>query len=231
MDELHGNASIKGKTHREIRMRQLSVQQIALAGFVVLAATVLTLSVTTWTLTQETRCAAAFVSHTQDVIGTMRETESALYRAEAGQRGYLISRKAEFSQERDAAAQSVVRGLGQLEDLTDDNEQQQKRLLDLRKGVAGRISSYRDAQARVAAGGDLPIEAGLANGQRAIAEIQPLFESFITEESRLLNRRVQEEQDRGRRAGLALGTLVLVLVIAMPLFYLRLRREFTGRAL
>ncbi|MDB5819669.1 MAG: hypothetical protein JWQ11_3309 [Rhizobacter sp.] len=210
-------------------MRKLSVHQLALATFVFVAAVILVLAASTWAFTQQTRDASAFVSHTHEVIASARMTESMLFRAEASQRGFLISRNPAFVQERDTAAQYTVRGVGQLEELTVDNESQQRRLSGLRTAIAGRIAAYRDTQSMMASGSLVSVGEALAHGQAGLAEIAPVFSAVVAEENGLLARREQTERERSQRALLTFGTLVVVLLVALPVIFTRLSREFAAR--
>ena len=99
-------------------MPKLTVHRAVFAGFGTAAVAVLALAGFTWNFTQQTLQAANFVAHTHEVLGAIGDTEATLFRAEAGQRAFLVARRLRFQQERDSAVRDLRTRLTALDSLT-----------------------------------------------------------------------------------------------------------------
>jgi signal transduction histidine kinase/DNA-binding response OmpR family regulator/CHASE3 domain sensor protein len=210
-------------------MRQLSVQQLAMAGMATAATAILALAGFTWNFAWKTQSAAAYVAHTHQVIGAINGLEANLYRAEAGQRAYLATRSRSYLSERNGAVLSMERGVNELAQLTTDNAAQAERVETLRKELTTRSTLYRQTEALLMKGGEFPLEQRVEMGAQVLEGIRPLIASMISEEERLLQVREQAEAERGRYTTAVFGLLVLVLLGLLPAIFFRMYRDLAAR--
>jgi signal transduction histidine kinase/DNA-binding response OmpR family regulator/CHASE3 domain sensor protein len=210
-------------------MRQLSVQQFAAAGMAVAAAAILALAWFAWSFAQQTVAAAAYVNQTHRVKGVISELESALYRAEAGQRAYLATRDTSYRTERNVALDLLDRGLLELTRITADNPEQTARLSDLRRELGVRVQLYRHSEALIVNGTDYAPDQLIEMGAQALSTVRPLIDAMSDEEGRLLAKREVVERQRARTTAWVFGAFVALLLILLPLIFWRMYRDLQAR--
>jgi PAS domain S-box-containing protein len=138
---------------------------------------------------------ARWVSHTHEVLDLTSDVLLAVVDAETGQRGYLLTGKAEFLQPYDAARARLADLLAALKEKTRDNDRQQVRinslegliavrLGSLQEGIDLRRRSEKEAQALVASG----------PGQAQTDAIRNLVADMEREEHALLEVRRQQSR-------------------------------------
>jgi signal transduction histidine kinase/CheY-like chemotaxis protein/CHASE3 domain sensor protein/HPt (histidine-containing phosphotransfer) domain-containing protein len=175
-----------------------------------------------WTLysaTVSTQEAAGRVRHTLNVLRSIGGVNEDLARAEAEQRGYLLSAEGRFAAERDSALARVAADIGEIRRLTADNALQQKRVADLEELVTQRIALMREnALIREQAGLEASAaRAGTGRGQEASARIYRLTEALKQEEGRLLEiRRGDEQQDYDRMFSVLLAAVLVSVTVMIP---------------
>ena len=210
-------------------MRRLSVQQVAVAGMATAAAVILALAWFAWDFAQQTVTAAAYVSHTREVIGVINGLESDLYRAEAGQRAYLATRNTVFRSERNVALESLDKGLADLARVTADNLRQSDRVTDLRRELGVRAQLYRQSEALILQGTDFSPEQRIELGAQALNSVHPLIEAMSAEEDQLLKQREAVEQQRSHTTALIFGAFVALLLLLLPMIFWRMYRDLQAR--
>jgi signal transduction histidine kinase/DNA-binding response OmpR family regulator/CHASE3 domain sensor protein len=211
-------------------MTRLSTQRATLLGMLVAAVTVVALAAFAWDYAGRTVEAARFVNHTHEVKVVIRDLESSLYRAEAGQRAYLATRVTTYRSERDLALEALDKGLAELSRLTTDNAEQAARVAELRRDVATRISVYRVSDGLLAAGSPYSAERRIEIGSQALANVRPHIDALVAEEDRLLSARESVQRDRTRSTAAIFGALVLLLLVLIPTTFWRMYRDLRARA-
>ncbi|HEY0819536.1 MAG TPA: CHASE3 domain-containing protein, partial [Rhizobacter sp.] len=211
-------------------MTRLSTQRATLIGMFVAAATVVALAAFAWDYARRTVDAARFVNHTHEVKVVIRDLESSLYRAEAGQRAYLATRVTTYRSERDLALESLDKGLAELSRLTTDNVEQAARVAELRRDVATRISVYRVSDGLLQAGSPYSAEQRIEIGAQALANIRPHIDALVAEEDRLLAARESLQRQQTRTTATIFGAFVVLLLVLLPVTFWRMLRDLRARA-
>lgn len=210
-------------------MRSLSTQQLAMGGITAAAAAILALAWFAWDFSQQTVAASAYVSHTHQVRSVINELESSVYRAEAGQRAFLVTRNTVYRGERDEAIGSIEKGLGELGQLTADNASQSERLNILRRELDIRIQLYRQAEALVISGTTYSPEQRIDMGAQALNNVRPLIDSMSQEEDRLLALRQDLEQRRSSATAWIFSAFVALLLALLPMVFWRMYKDLRAR--
>ena len=210
-------------------MPSVALPRYAIGGLVMAAAAVVCLAGVAWYAAEQTLRAAAFVSHTQAVLGTLGMAETALYRAEAAHRAFMISRRSEYQREREQHVRALRADLEDALEMTDDNPGQQRRVAALRDTLGERFDLYRETQRLIDSGQAVSIDERLEDGQRLVEGIEPMFAALRDEERRLLAVRETVERERSDRVRWIFGALVAAVVLLLPAVFGRLAIDLRAR--
>ncbi|WOB10458.1 response regulator [Piscinibacter gummiphilus] len=212
-------------------MKRISMQRAMLLGMLVAAAAVAALGYFAWDYARQTVEAGRFVNHTHEVKAVIRDLESSLYRAEAGQRAYLVTRLTSYRSERDVALESLEKGLVELTRLTTDNPEQAMRVANLRREVGTRVAVYRVSDGLLQSGNPYSAEQRIEIGSQALADIRPHIDLLVAEEDRLLTERESVQAARTRSTVLIFASFVALLLVLLPTTFWRMSRDLKARAL
>lgn len=210
-------------------MTQTLVQRATLFGMLVAAAAVAALAYFAWDYARQTVEAARYVAHTHEVKAVIRDLESSLYRAEAGQRAYLVTRITTYRSERDVALEALEKGLLELSRLTTDNPEQTARVSDLRRDLATRVSVYRVSDGLLQSGTPYSAEQRIEIGSQALANLRPHIDALVAEEDRLLTEREAVQKARTRSTVIVFGSFVALLLVLLPGTFWRMSRDLKAR--
>ncbi|MBL0726931.1 response regulator [Piscinibacter sp. HJYY11] len=211
-------------------MKHISPQRAILLAMLVAAAVLTALAYFAWDFARQTVDAARYVAHTHEVKAVIRDLESSLYRAEAGQRAYLTTRITAYRNERDMALQSLEKGLAELSRLTTDNPAQAARVGDLRRDVAARLAVYRVSDGLLQSGSAYSAEQRIEIGAQALANIRPHIDMLVGEEDRLLAERESLQAQRTRTTVMIGAAFVALLLVVLPTTFWRMARDLKARA-
>jgi signal transduction histidine kinase len=175
----------------------------------------------------------SWVSHTQDVIIATEQLLARIRNAESSARGYVLTASPEFESEFNTANQRVQESIDGIQQLTADNPEQQKNIVELRTRVAAKMTVLDDSMAERHGhpGGSIDAEllAGVVNDTPTRMEsVQNTLRKMLEEERRLLAIR---NQDATLARHEVWGTFVLaflldfVLLVVAFEFLVRLSRE------
>ena len=158
-------------------------------------ATALIVVVTAW-LTQLQSEREAWVRHTLEVEQALSDLSTSVYRAEAFERGFLLTGQANYAQVYDRERASIPGQVAGLEALTADNPQQRAQIRSLREAVQRKLEETDGAIALRRAGAVDAAMAGLKDGStRAFSvDIIRIVGRMRAEEARLLARRTRQTQ-------------------------------------
>jgi len=210
-------------------MTRLSVQQLAMAGFIVAVAAILALAGIGWNFARQTLEASAFVSHTHQVISITSDVASDIHRAEAAHRAFLATRNPVYLEERDATLAVIDTGLRQFAWLTSDNPQQQARVSELRGEIAARVQVFHENEAAVPGETPKALDDRLARGVRRLERIRALIDAISTEERRLLAEREAVEDQRSQATVTTFVVFLVTLVLLLGGIAWRLWRDWQAR--
>ncbi len=210
-------------------MKPLSTQQLAVTGMIVATATIVALAAVGFNFAQETLAASAYVAHTHQVMGSISDLESNIYRAEASQRAYLSTRKPHYRNERDDALKVLEGGMKELVQLTADNPIQTTRLEQLRRDLSVRIALYKQSEALVVDNTDFSVADRIDMGTQVLNTLRPQLDELTNEERRLLNLREETEAHRSSKTAAIFGLIVLLLFLLLPTVLWRMYRDLLAR--
>ena len=157
------------------------------------------------------------VRQTNAVLLTLEATESAMKDAETGQRGFIITGREPYLEPFDVAMMRVNQLVDELEQMTADSPDQQRRLPGLRRLIDERMAELQIAIDQRRSGG---LEAGKAAvdtdiGKRTMDSIRQLIEQMRqSEKERLVHRKaIAAASDRNGKITATLLTVVGLLLV------------------
>lgn len=202
-----------------------SFERPLLASFAAGAAILLGLTALIWVFSLKVVDATRFVIHTHEVLGSLGRLQFQLYRAEAEQRGYLISGSPQYLTGFRQSISAMQVELTQLSAAVIDHPRQKARAALLRNDIAYRVLLLEKNIALVQENGFTDTNLNVTTGTEVDRRIDSLLEEMQDEEYRLLQQRQQTEADRSSTIAAGFLALVLLLTIAVPLLYLRFRNN------
>jgi len=178
--------------------RNLSVtKQGAIVLMVPTAVTLLSLSAWNWSRQQEQQ-AAAWVIHTEEVLKESNQLLMLVIDAEAGLRGYGLTRNSEFLDSHEQAQTSVFSYIEKLTLLTKDNPIQQTNLRTIRGEVTNYLDFLSETQQLIdQLDSNIPVwqssqvQTQLSQGKAGIDQLRDGIEAVRAEEQSLLTLRRQ----------------------------------------
>lgn len=163
------------------------------------------------------------ITDTYAVRDTAQELINAMSQAEAGQRGYMLTRDAQLLEPYHAAAAKVDAHVQALLEMTSDDPTQSERVRSITGDIAGKMAEMARTVELVATArqdeAQSLIETGM--GVRLMSEVRDTLEAFIAEENTKLALR-NEGIDRSRIW--LVGTIIAALAAAVCLAYALMAR-------
>jgi signal transduction histidine kinase/ActR/RegA family two-component response regulator len=139
----------------------------------------------------------AWVRHTLEVEQALSELNTSVYRAEAFERGFLITGQANFSQIYDRERAGIPVRLTELQALTGDNSEQRGEIPQLRASVQRKLAEMDRALALRRSGDTRAAFVSLSDGdtrQRSV-EVARTINRMRATEARLLVQRTRESEE------------------------------------
>jgi signal transduction histidine kinase/CHASE3 domain sensor protein/DNA-binding response OmpR family regulator len=169
-------------------------------------------AVVSWSQLHDSR---QLVLHTYDVISTARLLLSSIEDAETGQRGYVITQRAEYLESYQQALPQIPKLVAQLHALTHDNPAQQRRLEGIERAIGTKLAELASTIATLHSSGYEAARAEVMTdvGHNAMTQIRRLIGDAIADEQSLLTSRISATDDIERRARLAaIGAMIAALL-------------------
>ncbi|MCM2252257.1 MAG: CHASE3 domain-containing protein [Ramlibacter sp.] len=183
-----------------------------------------------WVSLEQNR-AAAWVSHTHEVLTTIARTRAAVVDIQNGHRGYTISGREEDLEPYRSGRAAIAAETARLRALLADSAAQRQRLAELERILVARLDSASQlVEARRAGGFDAAkaiVDTRLPDEQ--MAHLRVLLEGLETQEEQLLRERLADHERRLRWFWAAMASLVVLLVVGLGVLYLLVRRHRTAR--
>ncbi|WP_168107630.1 CHASE3 domain-containing protein [Ramlibacter lithotrophicus] len=200
---------------------------LTLSGFIAAACVAVVLACAAYWLSLQQNRAAAWVTHTQEVLTTIARTRAALVDLQNGHRGFTISgdeqELAPYHQARAALQQHMAR----LGTLMTESAEQARHFAELERDLAARLASAADlVQARRAGGFDAAksiVDTGRPGGEMAV--LREHLRNLEVEEERLLGERLADHERLVQWFWAGMTVVVLVLFCALAVLYLQVRRR------
>jgi PAS domain S-box-containing protein len=202
------------------------------AGFIVSIAIMVTAAGFSWNYTNELQIAAAWVSHTHQVLKEIGNVRAGVMDLESGQRGYLILGDENLLAPRQQIQAAIRQSIGELRSLTSDNPHQKPRLDRLEPLIAQRTDfgeqtiivrrqqGFSAAQKMVATGTGLALS----------AEIERVLGAMRAEENSLLATREKRAEAVSNTTFLLLPVAVLLSLTILSLALFSLNAGVAERA-
>lgn len=196
------------------------------AAFVVL---VLVLALSAWVSLRQTAIlngSQERVAHTHRVIGALREVHEALVGAQAGARGFVITRDEPSLKQYEDARQCIGQSLDAFDALVDDNPVQIRAAAELRRSSL-ELEAWLARVVEAARVDGLDASTDLVRtreGQQRMDELTMLVEQIEAHEEALLDERIATSRGAfvtAQWTGILVGTMAVVLVGAV---YVLVRR-------
>jgi methyl-accepting chemotaxis protein len=187
-----------------------------LAGYGLALLVVCGVGVVAYRATAELVDSADWVTHTYQVKANLSEVLIRLADAETAQRGYLLTGENRFLEPYRAAVQGIDRDVQDVQELTTDNPNQQRRVARLQPLIANKISKLAEGstlRTRDTSGAALTVY--IDQGKAVMDEIRQVIGEMDQEENRLLKERDQTSKTTAAFARAAMivgGSLVFILV-------------------
>ncbi len=199
------------------------------ASFAAGAAALLLLAGLTWHFSLKGIDATRFVIHSHEVIASLGRVQQYVYMAESEQRGYLISGDRVFLSGYREALDELARAQGRLAELVADNPSQASRVDWMRAMIASRIDWLEKNVQLAELGRPQRRDVDVFAGTSIDRQIDMLADDLYREEQRLLRERQGLEADRAQLSAIGFFALLLLVLMAVPLLYLRMRRAYDDK--
>ena len=201
---------------------QKRLDRLTLAGFFLSLLVTLSLAAFGFKVSSQQLEAAYWVAHTQEVLGKIADTRTALVEIESGERGFVITGKESYLESYTSALDRLGNEVATLRTLTIDNSRQQVRLIELDVAIQPRIGTGRAMiNARRTSGFDAAqslLEADLPKQQ--MDRLHRVLNELDREEEGLLQNRMALEETSVKRFWTGMATLVGVLFLTLTGLYL-----------
>ena len=201
-------------------MKRVDIKHLANFAFGAAAVMIAILGWVIYDATVQARASTLRVTHTLEAIRFLDKINEGLSNAEIAHRGFLLSGLDNFVTERDTALQGVAGFYKLLKRYTQDNSNQQGRLLQLDQLIRTRVAHMRDNSVRRKTDGiaAASIYVASAQAQSARSDLQTLIGQMRTEEERLLRSRRDDLQNRYGSSLIVLITAMLIGLVSLGYF-------------
>lgn len=189
----------------------------------------LVLAAVVWGFSVQAVNATRFVIHTHEVLGGIGRLQFHLYRAEAEQRGFLISGDPAYIDGFRQASTALDSELDSLAKELADNPRQQARLAILQSDISHRVQLLEKNLRLAQENSHEDTRLNVVHGTAVDRRIDSLLSEIHDEESRLLGKRQGIESDRAQATAIGFLALVLLLALAVPVLYYRYRNNHRAR--
>src|SRR5690606_28762899 len=199
-----------------------------LFGFGASLIILLVTSVASYVSIQNLLSSAQWVDHTFRVKITTDEIFAAIKDGETGQRGYLLTDDTEYLEHYRGARQSALGSIDHLQQLTLDNEQQQRAAARLRSLTTGRFDALQELIEINSATGEINPDA-LSRGKLLMDGIREVIAEMKLTEQAQLELRTNQMQMFARFTPLLIILAAIAALVVTTLFYVRTSNDFRQR--
>src|SRR5258708_2259852 len=213
------------------KMKWKMGNRLVLGGFAIATAILVFVGWQSYRNTARFAEASEWRKHTYDVLRNIDAIVAGLVDAETGQRGYLLTGQESYLEPYRAAIQNVGQTIGNLNSLTSDNPNQQKRIQILGPLVEKKLG---ELQLTI----DLRKKEGLASankvvlegsGKRWMDQIRALLSEMTSEEEALLRARTEQTSQSVTRSVRTVFAGTLLSISLLVLCFVLLTRELSER--
>ncbi len=208
---------------------QSAFERRLFTSFAAGAAALLILAGLTWHFSLTGIDATRFVIHSHEVIASIGRVEQYVYQAESEQRGFLITGDRTYLSGYRQALNSLSKEEAVLVDLVSDNPSQAARVRHLKIIIASRIDWLERNIELKSSLHPRPAAVDVSAGTGLDRQIDALAADVFNEEQRLLKHRQQLESDRAQISAFGFFALLILVLLAVPFLYKRMREAFNDK--
>ncbi len=208
---------------------QSAFERRLFTSFAAGAAALLILAGLTWHFSLTGIDATRFVIHSHEVIASIGRVEQYVYQAESEQRGFLITGDRTYLSGYRQALDSLSKEEAVLVDLVSDNPSQSARVRHLKIIIASRIDRLERNIELKSSPHPRPAPVDVSAGTGLDRQIDILAADVFNEEQRLLKHRQQLESDRAQISAFGFFALLILVLLAVPFLYKRMREAFNDK--
>jgi PAS domain S-box-containing protein len=200
---------------------------LTLSGFVAAACVAIVLvGAAYWVSLQQSR-AAAWVSHTHEVLATIARTRAALVDIQNGHRGFTISGEERELEPYRTGRAAIAIETARLRELLADDPAHRAQLAELDRVISARLASAAQLVEARRQGGfgaaKAIVDTGLPGEQ--MTRLRDILHSLEAEEQQLLRERLADHERRLHWFWAGMTAVVVLLVSALAVLYLQVRRR------
>ena len=206
--------------------RALTPNRFVLLGAVPIFLILATVAVITVTFASNERSAQQWVTHTYQVIASLRQVLGDVQDAETGARGYALTHQPAFLAPYQAARARMGRDLGRFKQLTSDNPSQQSRAGRLAELIRARLDALDVSQTAGNTQAAPQIVQAMQVGKARMDALRDEVTKGMAEEQALLRERNQAETDqKNYEIGFAVAVALLALAVLLTAAALLVRNN------
>ncbi len=213
----------------KFQIPQSAFERRLFTSFAAGAASLLMLAGLTWYFSLTGIDATRFVIHSHEVIASIGRVEQYVYQAESEQRGFLITGDRTYLSGYRQALDSLSKEEAVLVDLVSDNPSQSARVRHLKIIIASRIDRLERNIELKSSPHPRPAPVDVSAGTGLDRQIDILAADVFNEEQRLLKHRQQLESDRAQISAFGFFALLILVLLAVPFLYKRMREAFNDK--
>lgn len=170
----------------------------------------------------------SWVNHTQEVIYNLNAVSATITDAQTKMRGYLITGNTDYIDEFSIAEKVSLEYLEKLEELTEDNVVQQKRLDELKPLRTNFFRYLSNLSVKKKLQKD-SLNFDLSEGKKLMDELRSKFKSIENSEQNLLKERIQNSERYGNYSFILIIVAFIIALIITVVFFARILRDHNER--
>jgi diguanylate cyclase (GGDEF)-like protein/PAS domain S-box-containing protein len=212
-------------------MMRLTVEKKIVAGFGLMLAFLLAVGFVSYRNTRKLIRDSNRVAHSHEVLDELDGTLSAIKDAETGQRGYIITGDEEYLKPYKAALPAINQRIERLRLLTASDPEHPRHLSELEQEIAAHLQLMAEVIEVRKAGGLAAAEQAVSTGRgkRMMDDIRATIAEISERENALLEKRRVESYASARNTTITLALLGTLLLGALPVGFLIIRRDIKKR--
>ena len=198
---------------------------LTLSGFVAAALVAVVLVCAAYWLSIQQSRAAAWVSHSHEVLTTIARARTALVEIQNGNRGFVITGHEEDLEPYLNGLSAIAAETARLRTMVADNPAQQQRLSALESGLVSRLATAAQLVAARREGGLAAAKSIFETGlpKQEMANLRAVLDSLEAEEEKLLGQRLVDHERHLQWFWAGMTAVVVLLVAALAVLYVQIR--------
>ncbi|MNJ97992.1 Signal transduction histidine-protein kinase BarA [compost metagenome] len=169
-----------------------------------------------------------WVTHTQEVIYNLNETNSVMLDAQTGMRGFLLTSNQDFLKRYDDAEADTEMYLSRIAEMTLDNPGQQANLKELRP-LKKQFFQYLNQRVNEKKKGVVITVNELDTGKQLMDDMRKILKRMENEEQGLLVDRTADAKKYGMYSSILIVSAALIAMLISVVFFARMLKDYNRR--